>query len=106
RRVTVDEDLEIKIRDSPLTSAEEGGEGGRSRKGLFKKKSTSSSITSVLKKAPSVSSVYDENLEDSPIGSSPASTLRRRPRTLVGGRGDNDHLMPNSHPKPRRVSKI
>lgn len=42
---------------------EEGGDGGKGRKGIFKKKSTSSSITSVIRKAPSVSSVYDDQQE-------------------------------------------
>lgn len=60
RRVTIEEDT---CHDSPPTMTEEGGDGGKGRKGIFKKKSTSSSITSVIRKAPSVSSVYDDQQE-------------------------------------------
>ncbi|XP_042207937.1 protein unc-80 homolog isoform X3 [Homarus americanus] len=104
RRVTVEEDA---YRDSPPTMTEEGGEGGKGRKGLFKKKSTSSSISSVMRKAPSVSSVYDDQQEDSPGGQSPVSTVRRRHTQMLASRPlEYDHLAPNAHPKGRRVSKF
>lgn len=54
-------------RDSPSTLTEEGGDGSgeggmilKSRKGLFKKKATSTSITSVLKRTSSLSSGFDD----------------------------------------------
>ncbi|XP_071534011.1 protein unc-80 homolog isoform X8 [Panulirus ornatus] len=104
RRVTIEEDT---YRDSPPTTAEEGGDGGKGRKGIFKKKSTSSSITSVIRKAPSVSSVYDDQQEDSPGGQSPVSTVRSRHLQMMGPQlSEHDHLAPNAHPKGRRVSKI
>lgn len=68
--MTLEDDL---YRDSPSTLTEEGGgdgsgEGGggtvsKGRKGLFKKKATSTSITSVLKRTSSVSSGFDEQPE-------------------------------------------
>ncbi|XP_069159541.1 protein unc-80 homolog isoform X1 [Procambarus clarkii] len=104
RRVTVEEDT---YRDSPPTMTEEGGDAGKGRKGIFKKKSTSSSITSVIRKAPSVSSVYDEQQEDSTGGQSPVSTVRRRHHQMMGPRpSEHDHLAPNANPKGRRVSKL
>lgn len=60
RRVTVEDDA---YRDSPPAMTEEGVDVGKGRKGIFKKKSTSSSITSAIKKAPSISSVYDDQQE-------------------------------------------
>ncbi|KAK4295652.1 hypothetical protein Pmani_031795 [Petrolisthes manimaculis] len=104
RRVTIEEDT---CHDSPPTMTEEGGDGGKGRKGIFKKKSTSSSITSVIKKAPSVSSVYDDQQEDSPGGQSPVSTLRPRHHPIMSSRSiEHDHLTPNAQSKGRRVSKL
>ena len=69
RRVAVENDP---YRDSPSTLTEEGGEGsgeaGSSggkggRKSLFKKKGTSTSISSVLKKTSSVSSIIEDQPE-------------------------------------------
>ncbi|KAK7065542.1 hypothetical protein SK128_001024 [Halocaridina rubra] len=104
RRVTVEDEP---YRESPSTMVDELGDGGRGRKGLFKKKATSASITSVMRKAPSVSSVYDDQQEESPGGQSPASTLRRRHHQVMGSRQtEPDHLAPNAHPKGKRVSKL
>ncbi|XP_066978451.1 protein unc-80 homolog isoform X1 [Macrobrachium rosenbergii] len=103
RRVTVEEEP---YRDSPMTLVDEVSDGGRGRKGRFKKKGTSTSITSVMRKAPSVSSVYDDQQEESPGGQSPASTLRRRHHQILGPRQEQDHLAPNAHPKSRKVSKL
>lgn len=65
--MTVEDD---QYRDSPSTLTEEGGDGSGEggggggkiggRRGIFKKKATSTSITSVLKRTSSVSSILDE----------------------------------------------
>ncbi|XP_042889771.1 protein unc-80 homolog isoform X4 [Penaeus japonicus] len=103
RRVTVEDDT---CRDSPSTLVEEGADVTKSRKGLFKKKSATT-ITSAIKKAPSVGSVYDDQQEDSPGGQSPASTLSSRHHPMMISRQpEHDHLAPNAHPKGRRVSKL
>ena len=62
RRVPVDEDL---YRDSPstLTFDPDADPPFKSRRGLFKKKATSTSITSVLKRASSLSSGYDDSID-------------------------------------------
>ncbi|XP_050693714.1 protein unc-80 homolog isoform X3 [Eriocheir sinensis] len=103
RRVTVEDDA---YRDSPPTMAEEG-EVGKGKKGIFKKKSTSSSITSAIRKAPSISSVYDDQQEDSSGVQSPVQSNRRRHHQVMSSRSaEQDHLTPNAHPKGRRVSKL
>nr|XP_027221615.1 protein unc-80 homolog [Penaeus vannamei] len=103
RRVTVEDDT---CRDSPSTMVDEGSDVIKTKKGLFKKKSAAT-ITSAIKKAPSVGSVYDDQQEDSPGGQSPASTLRRRHHPMMMTRQpEHDHLAPNAHPKGRRVSKL
>ncbi|KAF2344210.1 hypothetical protein FHG87_025034 [Trinorchestia longiramus] len=104
RRVTVEDDP---YRDSPSTLTEEGaegsGEGGGGggtkvggRKGIFKKKATSTSITSVLKRTSSVSSILDE-----PAESSPSSTVRRR-HHYHGHHGVSHHRRRTT----KRVAKI
>ena len=43
---------------------EECSDSGRpSRRGLFKKKATSTSITSGVRKAPSVTSIFDDHVD-------------------------------------------
>ncbi|XP_063871430.1 protein unc-80 homolog isoform X10 [Scylla paramamosain] len=104
RRVTVEDDV---YRDSPPAMAEEGGDVGKGRKGIFKKKSTSSSITSAIKKAPSISSVYDDQQEDSSGIQSPIQSNRRRHYQVMTSQStEQDHLTPNAHPKGRKVSKL
>ncbi|MPC87449.1 hypothetical protein E2C01_082311 [Portunus trituberculatus] len=87
--------------------AEEGGDVGKGRKGIFKKKSTSSSITSAIRKAPSISSVYDDQQEDSSGIQSPIQSNRRRHYQVMTSQStEQDHLTPNAHPKGRKVSKL
>ncbi|RXG52304.1 hypothetical protein Avbf_16127, partial [Armadillidium vulgare] len=98
RRVTLGEDG---TRDSPAPDESEG----KSKKSLFRKKGTSTSITSTLKRGPSLSSVYDD-AEESSHGQSPVSTIRRRQPLYSSRHSESDRLMPSSASRRKRINKL